>query len=109
MTNSPLTLPSKIVKRGTWEAMPTTAADISTKTCCVVQMIIQNPTAGALTFTITDKATSPLSVWTAKSLAAGAEYVLNAPNGVWFTSGMTAASSGAGLVWSLVLLENLVS
>lgn len=108
MTNSPLTLPSKIVKRGTWEAMPTSATDLSTKDCCVVQMVIQNPTAGALTFTLVDKAASPLTVYSAKSLAAGAEYVLNVPNGVWFSKGLTASSSGAGLVWALVLLENQV-
>lgn len=88
--------------------MPTSATDLATKDCCIVQLVIQNPTAGALTFTMADKATSPLTVYNAKNLAAGAEYVLDVPNGVWFSKGLTVSSSGAGLVMSMVLLANQV-
>ena len=103
MTNSSVTLPSRLAERGIFKAMPTSATDLATDDCALVQLIVENPTAGAITFTIADKAGSPLTVWNAKSVAAGAEYVFRAAEGAWFSGGLTISSSSSGLVYSMVL------
>ncbi len=105
MTNANVTLPSMLVEKGVFKAMPTTATDICTDTCAVTQLIVQNPTAGAITFTVADKASSPLTVWNAKSVGAGGEYVFRASEGAWFTNGITVSSSAPGLVYSIVIFQ----
>lgn len=108
MTNSPVTRPSKVVATGDglWRAWPSASTDLATSTVFITQLTIRNPTAGTLTFTIADKAGSPLTVYNAHSLAAGAEYTIRTPDGMRFSGGMTTSASGAGLVYSMTAWTN---
>jgi hypothetical protein len=51
-------------------AGPGSATDIATATVWVDQVFVCNTTGGALTFTMADKAGTPVEVYTAKSIAA---------------------------------------
>lgn len=108
MNNANRTLPPQQVEYGLYKAWPASATDLATKTCATTSFTIRNPTAGALTFTIADKAGSPVTIYNAHSLAAGAEYTFRNPDGSYFNGGMTASASGAGLVYSMTLYQNTV-
>lgn len=106
MNNANRTLPAKQVEYGLYKAWPASATDLATKTCAMTSMTVRNPTAGPLTFTVADKASSPLTIYNAHSLAAGAEYTFRDDNGVYFTDGVRVSASGAGLIYAMTLFQN---
>lgn len=90
------------VGAGGFAACPTSNTAISSKDTVVYSLIVVNASAGALTITITDNASSPLTIFNAVSLAAnGGTLSFNPQGGIVFSGGIKMLASGAGLVYGI--------
>jgi len=83
-------------------AVPAVAADLATKDAMIWQIHVSNPTAGAITFTVTDKQATPRNVLPVVSIAANTAYVCSWPEGLFCSSGLAWVASGVGLEASIV-------
>lgn len=78
-------------------AVPAVSADLATKDAMIWQIHVSNPTAGAITFTVTDKQATPRNVLPVVSIAANTAYVISWPEGLFCDSGVAWVASGVGL------------
>ena len=78
-------------------AVPTSPTDVVAKDAMIYQIVIVNPTAGAITITIEDKDDTPSELLEAVSIAANTTYVVAFPFGEHMVGGISWTSSGAGL------------
>ena len=83
-------------------AVPAVSADLATKNATIWQIHVANPTAGAISFTVTDKQSTPRNVIPVVSIAANTAYVCSWPEGLFCESGVAWVASGAGLEASIV-------
>ena len=70
------------------QLVPNAAADVTAKTAFVYQITVSNVTAGAVTFTVVDKATSAKTLIPTVSLPANSLTVIVFPKGVQMTGGI---------------------
>ncbi len=87
-------IPLKEITAGL-QTVPNVATDLTTTDSVIFQITLANITAGAVTFTVKDKAGSPKSLLEAVSIAANTSYVIAFPEGVWMTGGITWSASAA--------------
>jgi hypothetical protein len=81
------------------QAVPTASQVVTTYDAYLKTITITNTTAGALTFTLSDRQPSPVAVLAAVAVAANTTYVIVFPNFYWCPSGFSVVASGAGLNW----------
>lgn len=77
------------------QSVPNTPTDVTTTDSVIFQITVANTTGGAVTFTVTDKATSPKTLLPTVSIAANTAYVAVFPSGVWMTGGISWSASAA--------------
>lgn len=82
-------------------AVPTSATALSSSTTMVFQIAIHNPTAGAITFAMTDNDTVPLSI-VSISVPANQMYSFNYEDGCVYIGGVKWSAGSAGLVGEIV-------
>lgn len=70
-----------------------TPTDLTTTDTWVFQVTLVNKTAGAVTVTVHDKATSAKSLLEAVSIAANTSYVIAFPEGQFMKGGLTWSAS----------------
>lgn len=80
-------------------AMPTSATAVAAATTCALTIIVSNTTAGALTYTVTDNAGSPINFLNAVTINAGERNEYTFPNGMKFNAGIKVTASGAGITY----------
>lgn len=88
--------PQKEITPG-FQAIPTSPADVTTTDTTIYQIVVGNPTAGAIALVIKDIDTTvhtPISI----SVAANTTLVIPFPEGVFFKGGLNWDTDGAGLV-----------
>lgn len=79
--------------------VPVSAADVVAFDVYVDQITLSNVSGAAVTVTIKDKNSSPLSFLEAVSIAANSAYVIACPGGRYFPGGINwVASSGTAIV-----------
>ena len=83
---------------GPLAAVPTSTTAITTTDTLIYSMEVSNPTAGAITFTLTDGQSSPVAFFNALSIPAGGIVSIDERQGMLFTDGLKWAAGGAGLV-----------
>lgn len=81
------------------QAAPTTTTILTTADAYVLQITMENPTAGALTFTATCIA-SGIAFVPAVSVAPNSLSVANYPAGYWCPGGFSVIASNTGLTYS---------
>lgn len=79
------------------QAVPSTPTNLTSTDTWVFQLVVSNTTAGALTLTISDRASSPLAIFTTVSIAANSVQIYNFQEGIKFKSGLTWSASNTGL------------
>lgn len=82
--------------------VPAVAADLATTDATIWQIMVCNTTAGAITFTVTDKQATPRYILPAVSIAGNTTYIVSWPEGQYCDSGISWVASGVGLQASLV-------
>lgn len=82
------------------QAVPTSTTVVTTSDAYLKGFTVNNPTAGAITFTLADRQGSPLQAVGPVSIAAGTTYIIVWPEGrpYWAPGGFTILAGGAGLV-----------
>lgn len=83
-------------------AVPAVATDLTTIDTWLFQITVANTTGGALTFTVIDKQTSPVTLLAAVSIAANTTYIIRWPEPVFMSGGVNWSASGAGLTADVV-------
>lgn len=83
-------------------AVPSSATDLTTTDTRLWQISVANTTAGALTFVVLDKQTTPRTVIPTVSIAANTAYIISWPEGVFCSSGINWAASATGLEASVI-------
>ena len=78
--------------------IPNVAADLTTEDTYVFQIVLVNKTAGAVTVTITDKATSAKTLVPTLSIAANTTQILSYPEGVKMTGGINWVAGAASSI-----------
>ena len=78
--------------------IPNVAADLTTEDSYVFQIVLVNKTAGAVTVTITDKASPAKTLIPTVSIAANTSYVIAYPEGVKMTGGINWVASAASSI-----------
>lgn len=81
------------------QAVPTSTTTITAFDAYLKTITVSNPTAGAITFTLSDKQASPIAILGAVSIAANTTYVIVWPELYWCPGGFTVTSSGSGLTF----------
>lgn len=80
-------------------AVPTSTTIVTTFDAYLKVITINNPTSGAIAFSLCDKQSVPVCVPGAASIAANTTYILVWPDGrlYWCPGGFTILAGGAGL------------
>lgn len=87
---------------GALAVVPAVAANVTTTHTWIFQIVVVNKTAGAITFTLTDRNTVPLDLLTAVSLPANSILIADFPEGMYMPNGVTwSASAGTSLNGSI--------
>lgn len=87
---------------GVLQAVPAVATNFNSANTWVMEILVSNNTAGALTFTITDRQTSPQALATAISIPANSGLLFNfEPFGQYMPGGIVWNASGAGMTGSI--------
>lgn len=81
------------------QAVPTSPTVVTNQDAYPKTVVVSNPTGGAITFTLADRQTSPVSLLPAVSIAANSTVVVVFPAGYWCPGGFTVAGSDVGLTW----------
>ncbi len=81
------------------QAVPTSTTVVAATDAYLRQVVVTNPTAGAITFTLCDAQASPICLVAAASIAANTTYVVVIPQLYWCPLGFTVTSGGAGLTY----------
>lgn len=84
------------------QAIPTSAADLSTTDTFLFQLSVTNGSGGALTITLKDIQGTPIEAMKATSIASGATPIYSWPEGLFFKGGLNWIASGAGLTAGIV-------
>lgn len=84
------------------QAIPNSAADLSTTDTFLFQLSVTNGTGGALTITVADKQGTPVEALKATSIAAGATTILSWPEGLFLKGGLNWVASSTGLTAGVV-------
>lgn len=79
------------------QAVPTSAAIVTSYDAYLKTVTVSNTTAAALTFTLADRQATPVAAMQAVSIAANTSYVIVFPDGYYCPYGFTVTASGAGL------------
>ncbi len=83
---------------GGLQTIPNVAADLTTVDTWIFQIVLSNKTAGAVTVTITDRASSPKTLIPTVSIAANTAYVIAFPDGVKMTDGVNWVASASNSI-----------
>ncbi len=83
------------------QAMPSTPTNLTSTDTYIFQLTVSNTTGGALTITISDRATSAKALFTTVSIAANSTQIYSFPEGVKMKGGITWSASNTGLVASI--------
>jgi len=75
--------------------VPNSGTDLATKDTIVYGVHICNNTAGAVTFTLTDKQGTPLKIFNAQSIAANSSLTVNWNEGIFCTGGLVWSAGAA--------------
>lgn len=75
--------------------VPNSATDLATKDCTLYSVNICNTTAGAVTFTLTDKQSTPRNVFKAQSIAANTTLAVSWNEGIPMSGGLAWTASAA--------------
>lgn len=89
--------PQKKVMANNLVAVPTSATDLTTADSVVFQVTLVNTTGAPVNFTLLDKNTSPLALFSATPVAANQTVAFNFEEGVPMKGGLRWNASGAGL------------
>jgi hypothetical protein len=81
------------------QAAPTSSTVVTTYDAYLKTITLANTTAGAITFTLSDRQASPIAFLSAVSVAANTTYVVSIPTSYWCANGFTVQASGAGLIY----------
>jgi hypothetical protein len=83
------------------QAVPTSTTAVTTYDAYLQTITISNPTAGAITFTLSDRQGSPIAAIPTVSIPANTVYVVVWPEGrsYWCPGGFTVSAGGAGLTF----------
>lgn len=81
------------------QAVPTSTTIVTTDDAYIRQVVISNPTAGAITFTLADRQASPIALFGAVSIAANTTVEVAIAYLYWCPGGFTVIASGAGLTF----------
>jgi copper(I)-binding protein len=90
-------LPQREIPQGL-TTMPSVAADVTTTDSWITQITLANKTAGAVTVTITDKATPAKTLLGATSIGANTTYVVAFPDAVKMNGGINWVASSASAI-----------
>lgn len=80
---------------GGLSVVPNSATDVSTTNSYICQVSVANVTGGAVTFTVTDKASSAKTLIPTVSIPANTVIIMNWPNCVKMTSGISWTAGAA--------------
>jgi hypothetical protein len=81
------------------QAVPTAAAIVTGISAHLKNVTVSNPTAGALTFTLTDQQAAPIAAIPAVSIPANDTVIFSWPFEYLCPGGFTVLASGAGLTF----------
>ena len=83
------------------QAVPTSTTNVAFSDAYLKGITVNNPTSGAIAFSICDRQATPVCVPGAASIAANTTYILVWPDGrlYWCPGGFTVIASGAGLTF----------
>lgn len=81
------------------QAVPTSTTVVAATDAYLRQVVVTNPTGGAITFTLSDRQSSAIDFVSAVSIAANTTYVVVIPNLYWCPNGFTVAAGGSGLTY----------
>lgn len=90
-------IPQKQIMAAALAAVPTSATDLTTADSVVFQVTLANTTGSPINFTLLDKNTAPLGLFTATPVAANQTIAFNFDDGVPMKGGLRWSASGAGL------------
>ena len=88
---------------GAAQVVPTSLTAITATDSQIFTLYISNPTAGAITFTLTDGQGSPVSLFSATSIASKGVLSFDLRQGIQLTSGVKWQAGGAGLVGAYMI------
>lgn len=96
----------KLASTPGYQVVPTVAAALTTKDTQLIAAYVSNPTAGALTITMTDgNGGTPFG---AVSIAANQVVWIESIYGTWFKGGFTWVASAAGLQCDLIIATRIL-
>ncbi len=81
------------------KAVPTSLTTVAAYDAMLYGVTVTNTTAGAITFTLQSRDSSPVAFLSAVSIAANTTYVIAVPFGVWMVRGFSVQASGVGLTY----------
>lgn len=80
---------------GGLSVVPNSATDVTTTDSYILQITVTNTTGGAVTFTVTDKASSAKTLVPAISIPANTLLIMSWPDGVKMTGGISWTAGSA--------------
>lgn len=110
----PMGFPEQVGVTGTTNAgpllaaVPTSPTSIVSKDTYLFQISLTNGTASAISFTLSDKQSSPKAAMDATSIPANTTVSFNWADGIFMKGGMTWGAGGAGLTGSVVAFNRTV-